>query len=371
MKTYRKLIGGLLALALIAVPAIAQAQFYYWWQVIDGRGRPYPSQAVRCSVFDWPTISHSTAAGIGGNKVLHQDATLNNAGSAPGSTMPLLSDANSRFHFWSSGASTQQIKVLCYYDRGGAATDALLDRTVHQVMIDRDGRKVVRFQIASNAGTPTRTGVWFGPGDVIRDVLVNLTSGPYGSGQANTPVGSSPGTPHLNVGFGGAHSYTSLGILGNGQVATGGGANAFCTDCSPMTSVLIHSMGLTSDSGRTRVEWIRPHVQAAGFVSNGSTLANPNVLHITSSHRGVALAMWRSGGPANGVGAGGTQLTGSSVGVTHSGAYIEVPFAVPTDLEVTYTTSTVPGLSGHVYIFFDQMHTGSAYGPASQFTTVP
>ena len=357
MKTYRKLIGGLLALALIAAPAVAQAQVYWWWQVIDQRGRPYPSQAVRCSVYDWPSISHSTAAGIGGNKVLHQNAQLNAAGNEPGSTMPLLSDANSRLHFWTSSTGTQ-IKVLCYYDRGGAATDVVLERTVHQVMIDREGRKVVRFQITGGA-TATRTGIWFGRGDVIRDVLVNVTSGPYGSVQPSTPdTGATGGqTPHLNVGFAGAHTLSTLGLSAWGINNTSSGGSTGFT--SPPNSVLVHAMGLTSDSARTQ-EWIRPHVQ---MTLAGTAGAIASYLFVANSHRGIALAITQTGRSC-------TTSMSLAVGC-HYGSYFEVPYTVPTDLEVTYTTTTSPGLSGHVYIFFDQMHTGSAYGPASGFTTVP
>ena len=89
MKTMKQIVAGLLALGLTLLPVQAVAQTYFWWNVVDEFGRAYPSQTVSCSVYD--LASH-------GAKELFLLPTLaRHAGVL--TSMPLLSDANSKLHF--------------------------------------------------------------------------------------------------------------------------------------------------------------------------------------------------------------------------------------------------------------------------------
>lgn len=302
----RKLVAGLLALGLVLAPNVGFAQAtYFWWQVVDEVGRPYPSQTVSCSVYD--LASH------GAKELFLAPSLARHVGVL--TSMPLLSDANSRLHFWSE--STSDIRAVCYYARGGAATDVRLSRFAHTVMIDRQGRKVVRFPFVTNS-TNQATSLWLPQGAVVRDVMVQNLPGSQGGDKS---------IMHLNVGFRGNHA--------------GAEYHAF-----------VNRLNLGSTD-----EWIRPGAHIGVSPGTGGLGRR---YHVGASHRGAALAYFAAGGGIPiGEGAGGP------VG-WHQGFYLEVPFVVHMagGIELSYQTSNTPGLSGHVYVIYDSYHTGVSTTPA-------
>ena len=295
MKTYmRKFLAGLLALGLVLAPSVGFAQYRYWWQVVDEQGRPYLGQTVRCSVY-------TVATGA----PLHFTVTT-----GVGSSQPLLSDVNSAFHFTSAASS--DVQIVCNTLSGGQA-NTRLRWTDHTIVIDRQGRKIVRFQFVQNA-TATNTNVFIPAGAVIRDVLIQLSAGAVNS--------------HLEVGFRGDHfSNHSFGAL-------------------------VHRMSL-----QTGDAWLRPHA----VIVMGEGSVRPRVAEV---HRGVALAISHTVTAAQNFGA---------TNVQNSGFYVEIPYVVggPNVLggipgaatglgvELQYRTSNTAGISGHVYVMFDSYHTGS------------
>ena len=289
MKTHmRKFLAGLLALGLVLAPSMGFAQYRYWWQVVDEQGRPYLGQTVRCSVYTVAT---------GGPLAYHFTSNL----SLVGSTMPLLSDSNSALHFWSS--ATSDVQVLCNTLSGGSA-NTRLRWTDHTIVIDRQGRKVVRFQFVQNA-TATNTNIFVPGGAVIRDVLVQQVVG-----AANA---------HLEVGFRGDHL----------------GQHSY--------SALVHRLALPAASDGT---WVRP---GATISAEGSGLYPI----ITEVHRGVALLLASHT----------TTLAVKFQGGSYQpGFYAETAYPVPAvGVELQYRTSNTGGLSGHVYVMYDLYHTGSRF----------
>ena len=310
-----KVTAGLLALGLLLAPIQGvAAPYYFWWQVVDEYGNKYPSQTVSCSVYD--LASH-------GAKILYlQPSLAPHAGVQ--TSMPLLSDANSRLHFYSD--SNADIRVVCYYARGGAATDLRLSVNTHNVMIDRQGRKVVRFPFSTNA-TVTRTGVWLPSGSIVRDILVQNTF--YGSQDPQTSVsaeGITNTAPHLNVGFAGDHAWTYHALIDR-----------------------MHLYG--------QPLWVRPGNSGTGRIvpKTGGVGA---VYHFGASggfgvHRGIALAASCRGavsGPA---------------GNTESCPYTETPAVIhqAAGLELVYQTSNAFNSSGHVYVIYESYHVGVSTQP--------
>ena len=292
----RRIVAGLLALGLVLAPNAGFAQAtYFWWQVVDEVGRPYPSQTVSCSVYD--LASH------GAKELFLLPSLARHAGVL--TSMPLLSDSNSRLHFYSE--STTDVRVTCFYARGGAATDVRLSRFAHTVMIDRQGRKVVRIPYVRNT-SPTNTGIWLPQGAVVRDVIVNNLG--TGAGVTTDLLADA----HLDVGFGGNHT-----------VATG--------------HALVRQLGLNFG------DWQRPHFTATIRGARGGYTFD-------GFHRGNALAF---------------AIQGHRAGdVMFPGVYIERSYTIHVagGLEVTYTTNNVPGISGHIYIMYDSFHTGLSTQPA-------
>ena len=299
MKMLKQLVAGLLALGMVLMPVQALAQSYFWWTVVDEFGRPYPSQTVSCSVYD--LASH-------GAKELFLLPTLaRHAGVL--TTMPLLSDADSRLHFYTD--STADIRVVCYYARGGAATDVRLSRFTHTVMIDRQGRKVVRIPYVTNTATQN-TGVWLPQGALVRDVIINN-------------LGAGRGSENLT-----ADAHLDVGFAGNHRVAIG--------------HALVRQMELVSGT------WQRAHFTA----SRG---AGRTGVYIDAIHRGNAL-----------LALGGVQ--GHRAGDSgFPGLYVEVPYLIHVagGLEVTYTTNS-PGssISGHFYVIYESYHTGVSTTPVGR-----
>ena len=297
MKTMmRKLVASLLALGLVLLPGQALAQYYFWWQVVDEYGKPFPTQTISCSVYE--LASHGAA------ELFLQPSLARHAGVL--TSMPLLSDATSRVHFYS--ATSDDKRAVCYYARGGAATDLRLSRFTHNVMIDRQGRKVVRIPYVTNA-TTQNTGVWLPQGALVRDVIINN----LGLGKG---FGENTADAHLDVGFAGNH-----------RVAIG--------------HALVRQLGL--DAGT----WQRAHFTA----SRG---AGKTGVYIDAIHRGNAL-----------LALGGVQ--GHRAGDSgFPGFYSEVPYLIHVagGLEVTYTTNAAGGsISGHIYILYDSLHTGVSTQP--------
>jgi hypothetical protein len=184
------------------------------------------------------------------------------------------------------------------------ATDVRLSRFDHTVMIDREGRKVVRFNYV-NSTSVTNTGVWLPAGAVIRDVIIQNVSGP-----ANT---------HINVGWRDSHT-TAFGHT---------------------WSALVHVQGLG-----TGTTWIRPHAVVS---FSGATGVSPQIVEV---HRGMALAIWHTVGIGTAA-----QRTGKGE-YGAEGFYLERSFPLDLPIELTYQTGGAGSISGHVYIFFDQLHTG-------------
>lgn len=226
--TKRSLIAAVLALALlVAGPAPALAQTYFWWQIVDETGQPYTGENVQCSVY---------RPNIHGAAILHTSSTMSNATAA---NDPLWADSTGKFHFYSS--LTTPVDVTCYYDYGGGGFSGRIDRFTHRIILARQGLQVSRFSVNSTAATyQTATNVYLPAGAVVKDVII----------QNLNPLGL--GTYHLSVGF-----------LGNHAVAT---ANS-----------LVHVQALTSPD-----EWLRPHAVM---------LTRSGVQTVYSSHRGTALGI--------------------------------------------------------------------------------
>ena len=306
-KMIRQCVAGLLALGMVLMPGQVLAQTYFWWNVVDEFGRNFPSQTISCSVYD--LASH-------GAKELFLSSTLaRHLGML--TSMPLLSDANSRLHFYS--ATTDDIRVVCFYARGGAATDIRLSRFTHTVMIDRQGRKVVRFPFATSTAQ-TRTGIWIPQGAIIRDILVqNVFYGSQAAGSVEDNVNSEP---HLNVGFSGEHAVS-------------------------VSHSLVNRMHLFGQP-----LWVRPGI---GQVFRPYTGAIGGRFEDTGFgvHRGQALAVAPRGavsGPAN--------HQGSS-----SAREVSYVVHVGSGLELVYQTSGAPNTTGHVFVIYESYHTGVSTTP--------
>ena len=312
MKTMKQIVAGLLALGLMLLPVQAVAQTYFWWTVVDEFGRAYPSQTISCSVYD--LASH-------GAKELFLLPTLaRHAGVL--TTMPLLSDDNSRLHFYSD--STADIRVVCYYARGGAATDLRLSRFTHTVMIDRQGRKVVRFPIVTNTAA-TNTGIWLPQGAYIRDIIVqNVAFG----GQIEAPASDVNPEPHLNVGFRGAHAVS-------------------------VAHSLVDRLHLARQP-----EWINVGTTGSsprrGAAVTGGTGA---AYHYTAFgvHLGEAMFLGSRGA-----------VSGPSANLAFVGVKTGYLIHVAGGLELTYQTSNTPGISGHLFILYDSLHTGVSTTPVGR-----
>ena len=313
MKSFsRKIVASLLALGLLLAPSVSMAQpYYFWWQAVDELGRALPSQTVSCSVYD--LASH-------GAKVMYLAPSL-----APHNgvmtSMPLLGDASSKFHFYSD--VNTDVRVVCYYARGGAATDMRIGRSGgHQVMIDRQGRKVVRFPFVNNAARQN-TGIVIPAGSIIRDIIVQNTA------LVQDPPLDDTATPHLNVGFAGNHAIS-------------------------INHSLIDRMHLARQP-----EWIRPGSNSGtgrSILKTGGagTAYHFGALEGFGAHRGIALAVTCRGavsGPALGSGCG----------------YVETAYMVHVagGLELTYQTSSSPTvpISGHVFVIYESYHTGVSTQP--------
>lgn len=297
MKTFKRILALALVAAALMMPAasIAQGSFYFWWQVIDERGEPFIGLngvgTVQCSVY---------RANVHGHALLHANSSLSTA-----LAQPIFSDQNGKLHFYSS--ISDPVDVNCVYSRGGISSVNKLDTGTHKLVIDRQGRRVVRFPV-NNATTATNqsTGITIPQGAVIRDVIV----------QNLNPLGLAT-TYHLSVGFGGNHAVA---------------ANV---------DALVSILALNSPD-----EWLRPHMVCAA--SAGAP--NASCARGSANHRGTALSFFHADITAGG--------SNSGISMYRENAYI---VHVQSGLDVVYSVA-VPGVSGgaraHVYIIFDQYHTG-------------
>lgn len=308
MKRFKKFLVAALALGLAVMPnvALSQGAYYFWWQAVNEYGEPYTGQTVRCSVYDYPAAH---AFGSTEGKVVHLTAEL-----VSGTSMPLASDTNGRLHFYS--ASSANVRVWCS-SAYGASGQSVISTTRHRIFLLSQGtNRMVRFPFVTNSAR-TRTGVWLPQGSVVRDVIVHNT------GKSVTGVGAIDNPPaHLNVGFLGDHAAT------------------FPEFNNHTNTAFIHAMSLATDK-----DWIRPHVQL-GFAGG------PSPTLILTSHRGVALARWHTSTVST---VGGVDLVTARGGV---GFYFEKSYVVdaPNGIEIVYQTSARNGISGHVYLLYDQLH---------------
>lgn len=296
MMSLKRWIAAALAVALLSVTPAAVAQspggsYYFWWDVVDERGQAYTGQNVTCSVF---------APNGPGAKTLHTTAAVTS-----GNTLPLVSDANGKLHFYST--TGDPVDVVCRYAPGGQIVSInRLSRTTHRIVLDRQGRKVAYFTVHRGPGLSgtQSSGISIPAGAVIYDVLVQNVN-PRGVASAF----------HLSVGFAGNHAVA---------------ANA---------DALVSALALTSPD-----EWLRPHMVCAG--SAGLPIAA--CARGAGNHRGAALSFYHAEVYAG----------GNSTGVS---IYREVPYLVHTStgLDVTYATAVpVSGSANlHVYILYEGLHT--------------
>lgn len=302
-----KIVAGLLALGLVLAPSVGFAQAYrFWWQVVDELGRPYYQQSVRCSVY---------RIGTGTALAYHFSSNFVN----PGSTMPLLADANSAFHFWTD--STTDVGVLCNSFSGGQS-GTRLRYTDHSIMIDRQGRKVVRFQATTNA-SPTNTNVFLNGGAVIRDVIVqNMAAG----------------ATHIGVGFRGSHLGTHNAV-------------ALVHELSLSTAGFLRPGAVIAQSGPSAIGNTQ-------YAKSGGDLGM--FWNVVGNHRGVALSYSHVVG-TYGQQSGGRLLNNAAglSGMYPSGFYMEVAYVVPeAGVELVYITSS-GDVKAHVFVMFDAYHLGS------------
>lgn len=241
MKTRTRWFSALALVMALAVPGPAQAQTYFWWQVVDERGEAYTGQNVQCSVFR--PNQHAAA-------VIHTSSALTSGGASP-----LFSDVNGRVHFYAS--FSDPVDVTCYYAHGGSAQVNRLDRFTHKIVIPRQqGLRVSRFSVTNaTAATNQAAGITLPAGAVVRDVVI----------QNLAPRGV--GTYHVSVGFAGNHAVA---------------ANV---------NALVNTQALTSPD-----EWIRPHASvmtAGGNVAShrgvaleyhvsGYRVERPYMVHVAS-----------------------------------------------------------------------------------------
>lgn len=214
-----------------------------------------------------------------------------------GTTSALLGNRTGVFEFfWTDTTST--FDVICWSRAGNRAARMAITANVHRILMDRPGaRRISRIPFHTNSGYITSE-VVIPQGGVIRDVLI----------QNLNPIVQ--GNPHLNVGFAGNHAVGTIHAMVNQLALTGAD------------------------------RWIRPHATISTEILSG----NPRIQCFSASHRGGALQIFESG-----------------CGAKHYGLYMEVPYQVHVagGLTVTYQTSAVAGLGGHIYIIWDQLHLGA------------
>lgn len=193
MKTWKKVVGGLLALALFAMPAVATAQTYWWWQVVDEDDEPFTEAgAVRCRVYS-PNGSRFA--------LLHTTNALDAA-----YLHALSSNTNGIMHFWSSTYGRDDVlNAKCWTLYGDLAMKSRLTSTTHKIRIYTGGSaKVAVFE-------------WIGTGQNIagRAAGVTIPSGALITGVALELERPYLHAAHMNIGFSGNHLGSVINALGS------------------------------------------------------------------------------------------------------------------------------------------------------------
>jgi len=214
---------------------------------------------------------------------------------------PLYSSVNGLIH-WYSG-TTNPVDVVCYTKGGDSGRKVQMSIRDHRLRIVTSGAdKVIRFPFSTNTA-PTGSGIYIPEGATVSGVALQIA----------TPGAT---VAHVDVGFGGNHAFAVRNALANRLQA------------GPNT--------LTASAG------FNTYMPPTGAV--GATWPDIGGIQTAAkTHYGVLL---------NHFGALGGYYNGGAMVHTTGG------------LEVTYTTSNVAGLGGHIYVFFRVLHVGSTvHGP--------
>lgn len=193
MKTWKRVVGGLLALALIASPAVVSAQTYWWFQAVNEDEEPFTEPgAVRCRVYS-PNGSRFA--------LLHTTQALDAA-----YLHALSSSSNGIMHFWSStyGAS-DVLNMKCWTLYGDFAMKSRVTSRTHKIRIDTSGSsKVTVFE-------------WIGTGQNIagRSAGVTIPGGALITGVALELERVYLDSAHINIGFSGNHLGAVINALGS------------------------------------------------------------------------------------------------------------------------------------------------------------
>jgi hypothetical protein len=216
---------------------------------------------------------------------------------------PLYSNTNGIIHWYS--ASTNPVDVVCFTKGGDSGRKVRMRINEHKLRIVTSGsQKVVRFPFVTNTA-PTSTGIYIPQGAVVTSVALNVAT-----------AGAS--VAHIDVGFGGNHAFGLRNALAD-RLQVG-----------PTTTAAAVGFNTFMDpTGAVGATW-----PGIGGVQS-----------IPRTHMGVLLKHF------NGALVSGTYNGGAMVHVTGG-------------LELTYDTSNVAVIGGHVYVFFTVLHTGSTvHGP--------
>ena len=231
----------------------------------------------------------------------HSAASLANSTAQAG---PLYSNTNGIIH-WYSG-TTNPVSVVCYTKGGDAGRKVRMSIRDHKIRIVTSGAdKVIRFPFSTNTA-PTGSGIYIPEGATVLGVALQIA----------TPGAT---VAHVDVGFGGNHAFGLRNALADRLQAgpnTMTAAAGFNTYMPP--------------SGAAGATWVNGGIQSVPAVAHYGILLR----HLNA---GLAAASFYNGGAM-------VHTTGG--------------------LEVTYTTSNVAGLGGHIYVFFRVLHVGSTvHGP--------
>jgi len=237
------------------------------------------------------------------NTIVHSAASLANGTGLAG---PLYSNSNGIIH-WYSGTTTP-VDVVCFTKGGDSGRKVRMAITDHRLRISTTGaQKVVRFPFSTNTGV-TATGLYIPQGAVVQSVAVNVA----------TP-GATVG--HIDVGFGGNHAFAVRNALadrlqlGPNTTTAAAGFNTFL-DPTGTVGATWPGIGGVQSVPRTHMGVLLKHINIATGGANSGTYNGGVMVHTTGG------------------------------------------------LELTYDTSNVGSMGGHVYVFFQLIHVGSTvHGP--------
>ena len=232
----------------------------------------------------------------------HANSTLNLASAQAG---PLYSSVNGLIHWYS--ASTNPVDAVCYTKGGDSGRKIRMSIRDHKLRIVTSGaQKVVRFPFITSTGV-TATGIYIPQGAVVTNVAVNVA----------TPGAT---VAHIDVGFNGNHAFAIRNALAD--------------------KLQIGPNTLTASAG------FNTFMNPTG--APGATWPNAGIQSAATNHLGVLMGHFVAGQ------AGGTQRYYAGGPMVHTTG----------GLELTYDTSNVAVIGGHVYVFFTVLHTGSTvHGP--------